>query len=182
VIGFGDALLAVLLFLPAWRAPRITQIGHGGDPGIFIWYLPLDSHALARLQNPLITHALNYPNGVNVMGQTSILFPALVLTPITMTLGAEVAWNVLMTGALALSALSASVCMRPYVTRWVPAAMGGVLFGFSPFEIAQSLGHPNLRRLAVVPVALSLTAELASGNLPTRRVRWHLVCVARCNY
>src|SRR6266498_6163523 len=94
------AVLAVVLFADVWRDPAGAWIGDAKDPRLFIWYLGWLPNQLAQLHDPLFTDFLAYPDGVNLMWNTSILFPALVLWPVTATFGLVVAYNVLVTTAV----------------------------------------------------------------------------------
>ena len=127
--------LAVAVFSSAWQHPAGRWVGQDFDPILFIWHLRWVPFALAHGHDPLISDYLNYPDGFNLMWNTSILLPAFLLSPVTLLLGVVVAYNVLATLALALSAWCAYFALRRYVRR-VPAAVGGLLYGFSPFMFA----------------------------------------------
>jgi len=92
------ALLALALFSSTWVDPAGSWIGSPKDPKLFIWYLGWIPHELARGHNPLFTDYLSYPDGVNLMWNTSMIFPALVLWPVTAAFGPVVAYN-LFTGS-----------------------------------------------------------------------------------
>src|SRR6266851_9681317 len=77
------SLLAVALFSSTWIDPAGSWIGSPKDPGLFIWYLGWIPHELAQGHNPLFTDYLSYPPGVNLMWNTSMIFPALLLWPVT---------------------------------------------------------------------------------------------------
>ncbi len=63
--------LAVWMFLPAWSSPATrTMRGGDGDPAIFIWFLRWVPFALEHGHDLLVTHHLNYPDGVNLMWNT----------------------------------------------------------------------------------------------------------------
>src|SRR3954468_19344768 len=128
--------LAVAVFSGAWRDPATRWVGNDFDPILFIWHLRWMPFALGDGHNPLLSNYMAYPDGFNLMWNTSILLPAFVLSPITLLLGMIVAYNVLATLALALSAWCAYFALRRYA-RPLPAAIGGLLYGFSPFMFAQ---------------------------------------------
>ena len=87
------ALLALALFSSTWVDPVGSWIGSPKDPKLFIWYLGWMPHELARGHNPLFTDYLAYPDGVNLMWNTSMIFPALVLWPATAVFGPVVAYK-----------------------------------------------------------------------------------------
>ncbi|HAC46672.1 MAG TPA: hypothetical protein DCF65_11485, partial [Chloroflexi bacterium] len=80
-------VVAVAVFSSTWVDPTGSWIGSPKDPGLFIWYLGWIPHELAQGHNPLFTDYLSYPPGVNLMWNTSTIFPALVLWPITALFG-----------------------------------------------------------------------------------------------
>ncbi len=92
-------LLAVGIFSSTWVNPAGSWIGSPKDPQLFIWYLGWIPHKLT-----LFSDYLSYPDGVNLMWNTSMIFPALVLWPVTAVFGPVVAYNVLVTAGIALSA------------------------------------------------------------------------------
>src|SRR5712691_11993651 len=96
------SLLAVALFSSTWIDPAGSWIGSPKDPGLFIWYLGWIPHELAEGHNPLFADYLSYPPGVNLMWNTSMIFPALLLWPITALFGPVVRCIVLITTDLRL--------------------------------------------------------------------------------
>ena len=76
-------VLAVALFSRTWVDPAGSWIGSPKDPQLFIWYLGWIPHELGQGHNPLFTDFLSYPAGVNLMWNTSMIFPAVVLWPVT---------------------------------------------------------------------------------------------------
>ncbi|HVS44042.1 MAG TPA: hypothetical protein VMU20_17475, partial [Candidatus Dormibacteraeota bacterium] len=118
----GYAALAVALLSSTWFAGESRWVGVDTDPPLFIWYLRWTPYALAHGHSPLLTTHLQYPQGANLMWNTSIVVPALLLWPVTATLGPVVAYNVLATGALALSGWCAFLVFRRYAQSSVAAA------------------------------------------------------------
>lgn len=138
-------LPAVFAYAHSWAHPTTATIGGGlGDPAQTIWYLRWVPYSLAHAHNPLFTTVGNYPLGVNLMAQTSVLALGFVLSPITVAFGPVLSWNVAITLAFALSAGAGYLLCRRLVS-WRPAAFaGGLLYGFSPYMVGQGLGHLNL--------------------------------------
>src|ERR1700693_3393304 len=137
-------LLAVAVFSSAWADPAGRWIGSPKDPQLFIWYLGWIPHQLSHGLNPLFTDYLSYPHGVNLMWNTSMIFPALVLWPVTALFGPVVAYNVLITAGIALSAWFGFLAARSFVDRPTACFLAGLLYGFSPALIGQALGHPHV--------------------------------------
>jgi hypothetical protein len=153
-------LLAVALFASVWVAPDESWIGGSGDPHLFIWYLGWVPHRLSLGQNLLITNHLSYPPGVNLMWNTSMVFPAVVLWPVTAAFGPVVSYNVLMSAALALSAWLGFVAARRFIDQPLACVLAGVLYGFGPGMLAQTAGHPQTTVALFPPIALILADEI----------------------
>jgi hypothetical protein len=152
--------LAVLLFSGAWAHPTGTWIGYDDDPHLFIWYLGWTPHQLGALHNPLFTTVLQAPGGVNLMWNTAVVAPAVVLWPVTAAFGPIASYNVLATAAVALSAWCGFLAARRFVPSDLAAALAGLLYGFSPYMVAQSLRHPHVTLIVFPPLALLLLHEI----------------------
>jgi hypothetical protein len=161
-------LLATAAFSSTWVDPAGSWIGSPKDPQLFIWYLGWIPHQLSQGLNPLFTEHLNYPYGVNVMWNTSMIFPAVVLWPVTALFGPVVAYNVLITAGIALSAWLGYIAAGRFIEskRW--RFVAGLIYGFSPALMAQALGHPHVMVALFPPVALILGHEI----LVRRRMHW----------
>jgi hypothetical protein len=73
----------------------------------------------------LVAHHLNYPDGVNLMWNTSLVLPGLVLAPLTTRFGPVLSFNVLLVLAYGLSAW----CAYLAIVRW---RVGSVVVGPMP--------------------------------------------------
>ena len=152
--------LAFGVFAAAWRDPFRRGIGISGDPSQFMWFLTWVPYAVQHGTNPFFTTFADYPAGANLLWNTSVALPALVLWPVTATLGPLVAFDLLETLALALSAWTGFLLLRRYVRSPVAAGVGGLLYGFSPFMLGQSLGHPQVTAAFLPPVILLILDEI----------------------
>lgn len=153
-------LIAVALFSSTWIDPAGSLIGTPKDPKLFVWYLGWLPHELTQGHNPLFSDYLSYPTGVNLMWNTSMIFPALVLWPVTAAFGPVVAYNLLITAGLALSAWFGFLAARRFIDNPLACFIAGVLYGFSPALIAQALGHPHVVVALFPPIALLLGHEI----------------------
>jgi hypothetical protein len=169
LVAYG--LLAFGLFAATWASPFSKVIGDGPDPPVFIWYLRWVPFAISHGLNPLFTNYLDFPDGINLMWQTSVPLLGLLLAPITLTLGPIVAYNLLMTASMALAAWCAFLAFRRHVDHPWAAALGGLLFGFSPYMLAQSLGHPHVGVVFICPLMLIAFEEAV---LRQQRSPWRL--------
>src|SRR5216684_4598279 len=154
------SLLAVAVFSSTWIDPAGAWIGSPKDPGLFIWYLGWIPHELAQGHNPLFTDYLSYPPGVNLMWNTSMIFPALLLWPVTALFGPVVAYNLLITAGVGLSAWVGFLAARRFIDHQVMCLAAGLIYGFSPALVAQALGHPHVVVSFFPPIALILGHEI----------------------
>jgi hypothetical protein len=154
------SILAVAVFSGVWVNSTGAWVGDNKDPKLFIWYLGWIPHELSQWHNPLLTDYLSYPPGVNLMWNTSLVFPALVLWPVTAIFGPVVAYNALMTGAVALSAWLGFLAARRFLGGWLVCLFAGFLYGFSPGMMAQATGHPHAMIGLFPPIALILGHEI----------------------
>jgi hypothetical protein len=156
LVGLG---LSVAMFWQIWQDPSRRLLGSGlGDGALMMWFLRWTPAALGHGLNPLFSDYLNFPHGVNVMWNTSLLLPGLLLAPITVTLGPVVTFNLLGTLAPALSAWTATLAFRRYIRSNLAALIGGLAYGFSPYALAQNRGHLQLS-IAFLPPLLFLAMD-----------------------
>jgi hypothetical protein len=152
--------LAFLLFGSTWVHPGAAWIGYRSDPHLFIWYLGWTPRQLAAAQNPLFTTYLAYPDGANLMWNTAIFAPATLLWPVTAVFGPVFSYNLLVTAAVALSAWCGYLAARCLVANDLLAAAAGLLYGFSPYMVAQSAVHLHVTLAMFPPVTLILLNEI----------------------
>ena len=158
----GFAGIALLLSLATFRGivadPGGTVYAHNDDTSLFIWWFANAADALASALGAgtgssglLQTAAMNWPDGVNGAWNTSVLGLAIPLAPVTWLAGPVVAY----TCAIVLSPVAASLAAAALLTRFADrtAAYGAsLLYGFSPYLIAQAGGHLNLSFAVLPPV------------------------------
>jgi hypothetical protein len=137
----------------------------GGDQFTTVWFLRWIPFALGHGVNPLFTTYGNYPFGVNLLDNTSVPLLGLLGTPLTVAFGPIATYNVLCTVALAASATAGYAFARTW-TAWRPAAwVGGLVYGFSPYQIAQSNGgHLNLTFVVLPPLILLALNKVVTGT------------------
>jgi hypothetical protein len=152
---------AIIVYWSVWSANPTVTTQVGPDASLNMWFLAWAPHALAHGLNPLFASAGNSPYGINVLNNTSELLLGTLMAPVTVLWGPVATFNVLMTLALAGSATSAYFLARRF-TGWRPAAFAaGLLFGFSPYMIAQSAGtHLHLTFMVVPPLILLVLHEM----------------------
>jgi len=152
--------LALALLGGALLGGRGSFPGAGTDPAIFMWDLEWVPFALGHHLDPLVTSYIQYPAGANLMWNTSILFPALLMAPVTALPGPVTSYGILTILAVGLSAWCGALAIRRHTARWLPAAIGGLLYGFSPYMMSQALRHPQLDIAVYPPLVLLLADEI----------------------
>jgi hypothetical protein len=152
--------LAVWMFAPAWSSPTTRTLeGGDGDPAIFMWFLRWVPFALEHGHDLLVTHYLNYPDGVNLMWNTSLPLPGLVLAPVTTAWGPVLSFNLLLVLSYGLSAWCAYLAIRRFAPGHLAAAVGGLIYGFSPAMRVQS-HHLHMSLAFLVPLMLLALHEI----------------------
>ena len=157
---FLYVVVAVVLFGSAWSHPTYLSIGAAGDPELFMWLLAWVPYSISHGLNPLFTDYLIYPQGANLTWTLIPIVPGLVFAPVMVALGPVLTYNLVMTLALASSAWCAYLAIHRLLGDRVGAVLGGLVFGFSPYMLAHSLGHPNLVICFTPPLALLILSEL----------------------
>jgi hypothetical protein len=143
----------LLLGLPLIVTSGRQYLGHSYDPEIPIWAFGWFPHAILHGENPFITPAIWTPDGANLTWATTEPGLALLFAPLTLAVGAIGSYNVAETLLPALAAWSGYLLCR-YIARslW-PAVVGGVLFGFSPYLLAQTeSGHAHMASAFLLPL------------------------------
>jgi len=154
-------VIAFLLTIATWRAPSTTYIGEGPDPVQAMWGIGWVPFAAGHGLNPLVSTYINTPAGMNMLWGNAFAIPMALLWPVTVTAGATVSYDLAMTLSLALAAFFAYLAIRRWVPGVVAAALGGLLYGFSPYMTAQYFGHLGLVMSGITPpLALLLLDEI----------------------
>ncbi|MGS2614506.1 hypothetical protein ACVCAH_08255 [Micromonospora sp. LZ34] len=157
--------LAVLLTSGQWgRGDRLFH--QAGDQVLFEWMLARAARAVVDLENPLHSTALNAPDGVNLMANTSVLGLGVPLTPVTLLLGSQAAFLTAVVCCLAGTAtVWYALLRRRLVDSRVAAAVGGLCCGFAPGMVAQAGAHLHMAAQFLVPVILALVFRPAPGRV-----------------
>lgn len=177
-----SAVLSVSYFGQGLWKPRSTWRGNAGDAEQFMWFLAWVPHAIGRGDNPLLATDALYPDGANLMWNTSVLLPAFVMSPITLTLGPVVAYNILLAIGPVVTTFTSHLALRRYVAHGSAAAVGALAFTFSPFLLMHAGGHLHLVLIGLLPVFCVLLDEIVVRQ---RRSPWllgalfGLVCAAQ---
>lgn len=88
--------LAVAWWHLAWQYPRGNQIGGAGDADEYSWFFSWVPFAIGHGLNPLVSTYVNFPSGINLMWNTSVLLPSFVMAPVTVLFGPAFSYNVVL--------------------------------------------------------------------------------------
>ncbi len=153
-------VLAVIVYWHVWSTHPSGVSQLGGDQFSTMWFLKWAVYAVRHDHNPFFSHFANYPYGINLLNNTSSLFLGGLFSPVTVIWGPIAAFNTLSTLALAGSGTAGYFFVGRF-TRWRLAAfVGGLVYGFGPYEIAQSAGHTNLTFVVFPPLILLVVHEI----------------------
>jgi hypothetical protein len=145
-------------------------IGYAYDPQIFIWAFAWWPHAVLHGENPFVTHAIWDPYGVNLTWSTSVPGLALLFAPLTLTVGPILSYDVAAVLLPALAAWTAYLLCRHLTRSLWPSLVGGYLYGFSSYVVAQDGygGHVNLGSVFLLPAIALVMLRFLDGGLAGR--------------
>jgi hypothetical protein len=148
--------------------PGRMVIGRGTDADIFVWSFGWWPHALLHGENPIFTHAIWAPVGINLAWAATAPGVAFLFAPVTLLAGPVAAYNAAAVLMPALAAWTAFLLCR-YLTRalW-PSLVGGYLFGFSSYMLGHEAGHLHLAAVFLVPLVALVVLRYLDGGLDRR--------------
>ncbi|WP_377640884.1 hypothetical protein [Oryzobacter terrae] len=152
-------------------APFTGHLSQGvQDQQAFEWYFGATAHNLATFSNPLFSDLQNFPEGVNLMANASVLGLGVPLAPLTLLAGPQVTFILVELLGLALTATAWYwLFRRRLAVHPLAAALGAGFAGFAPGLVSHANGHPNFVAQFLVPVILDRVLRLAEDD--ARRVR-----------
>ncbi len=164
--GVCYLLASLAVTLPLWRDPASrTVAGNPNDASQFAWFFRYDATAIAHARLPaLLTTAMNTPHGVNVMWNTFMLLPGVLLAPVTLLFGPQTSLTVLMTAGFAGSATAMFAVLRRWEVSVAGAAVGAAVYGFSPALLHSAIGHYDLQFAVFPPLIVDAGLRLATGR------------------
>jgi hypothetical protein len=136
---------------------------------LFTWMLGWWPHAILHWQNPIVTHAIWAPQGVNLAWTTSVPGLALFVAPVTVIAGPVVSYNLLAVALPALAAWTAFLLCRHLTRSFWASLAGGYLFGFSSYELGQTEGHLHLTSIFLLPLVVLVLLRFLGGLVSRRR-------------
>ena len=155
--------------VPIAAHPGRDLIGAGADPTVLVWALAWWPHAILHWQNPIVTHAIWAPVGQNLAWAPSVPGLALLAAPVTLLAGPAVSYNLLAIALPACAAWTAYLLCRYLTHSFWPSLAGGYLFGFSAYELGQTLGHMQVTAVFLVPLVALVVLRFLDGSFSARR-------------
>ncbi|HUY57150.1 MAG TPA: hypothetical protein VMV12_04910, partial [Candidatus Micrarchaeaceae archaeon] len=166
LVALSYAPLAAIAYMPSWLNWSAQMNGtNTWDRNLEEWFIAWVPFAVSHGHDLFITGWQFVPGGVNLMWNASEILIALVGAPLTMAVGVADSYSILATLALAVSGASMFMLLRRWVS-WTPAAwIGGLLYGFSPYLVAEGLGgRLHLLTVAAPPLIVLLVDRLWSDR------------------
>jgi hypothetical protein len=171
-----QGLIALAAYLAVWiLADVLTLVIHPGqpqldqgsmDPNFYTWSLRWWPYAISHGLNPLHTTEIGAPHDTSLAWVTSIPPLAVLALPVTVTAGPIAAFNLLAAISLPVSAWAAFVLCRRLTKRFWPALAGGVVYGFSAYEMNHMLaGQLNLTFSLMLPLIAYLVVRWHEGKI-----------------
>ncbi|MEU1886062.1 DUF2079 domain-containing protein [Micromonospora rifamycinica] len=162
IVVIVAVVLAVWVTSGLWRDPDQRAITvNSSDQALFEWLLAFGGHAVTHGENPLFTHLLNVPDGVNLAVNTSITVYAVVFAPLTYLIGPPATFLVILTLNLAATALAWYwLLSRHLVASRLAAGVGALSIAFSPGMVAHANAHLNWTAGWLVPLLVSAVFAL----------------------
>ncbi|NNN21837.1 MAG: hypothetical protein HKL80_07550 [Acidimicrobiales bacterium] len=147
----------------AWMDPT-TQMNCGcGDPGVFMWFIAWNAHAIDAGLNPFSTHAIWFPNGANLLDSNSVFFISLISYPFTKLGGPILSFNIALTLSPVVSAISMSMLAMRITKSPLASFVGGFIYGFNPYVLgAMAFGDLQLSFAFFLPLLLVIIFDLAT--------------------
>ena len=153
--------LGIIAYWPVLPGISHRLFGRTADYVLSAWFLGWVPHAIDHGLNPFFTNSMFVPTGVNLAQNTESPLLGLLGAPLTEAFSPVVTTNVLMVLAMPLSATAAFVVLRKWKV-WLPgAALGGLLYGFSPYMVGQGSDHLVFAFVPIPPfIALTIVSIL----------------------
>jgi hypothetical protein len=158
-----QGLVALGIYLAVWlptvMRPLVEHIGRSQlaqtspDPNFYLWSLRWWPYALGHGLNPLYSNQLDAPLGHALAWTATVPALSLLVSPLTLTAGPVVAFNVLAIVAVPACAWAAFVLCRRLTGKFWPALAAGAVFGCSAYETNHfGSGQMNLTYTLLLPI------------------------------
>jgi hypothetical protein len=182
MVIFGYVFLGLIAFWPSLPQIRQRVFSRDGDYTLSLWMLGWMTHAITHFVNPFFSNAMFVPTGVNLAQNTQGPLLGLAAAPITLTYGPTVTANLILILAMPASAAAMFIVLRKWRVWGPAAALGGLVYGFSPYMIGQALGHPVLLFLPLPPFIAYTLVSILQRRGPDRRLGLQLGVLASAQF
>ncbi|NUS74392.1 MAG: glycosyl transferase, partial [Corynebacteriales bacterium] len=168
-LWFCLASLSLAIFVTArlWIEGENAQLTTPATPdhNQFQWFFAHSVYVLTAFGDPFVSTRLNAPDGVNMMGNGSMLGIGIPLAPITIVFGPIYTFALATTLGLAGTAIAWYFLFtrRMHITSWAAAAGAGVC-GFGPAMVSHADGHPSFVVAFMIPVIVWRVFALADDD------------------
>jgi hypothetical protein len=172
IVAFGLALITQL---------DKAAVGQSEvDPNFYIWAWRWWTYAVTHWTNPLYSYQIGAPAGYNLAWATTSPTVALLMWPVTATLGPIFSFNLTLLLAPPTAAWAAFVLTRRLTGRFWAALPAGAIYGFNVYMMAHSVsGQPNLTVTLMLPLIAYLALRWWDGSLGrVGYVLWMTVAIA----
>jgi hypothetical protein len=174
-----QGLFALVVYLAAWLStsarPLLVRAGKAQldqksmDPNFYVWCLRWWPYAISHGLNPLYSHQIGAPPGFALAWVTTVPPLSLLASPVTVTFGPVVSFNLLTAIALPLAAWAAFVLCRRLTHRFWPALVGGAVFGFCAYNMNHdAAGQLNLTFSLLLPLMAYIVVAWRDESLSDR--------------
>ena len=161
VVGLAQPLL------PHLDVPHVQQ--GQVDANFYVWGMAWWPYAISHWLNPLYSHQIWAPGGVNLAWVTTTPPVSLLMWPVTATAGAVASLNLTLILAPPASAWASFILCRRLTGKFWPALLAGAVFGFCAYEIShEASGQPNLTVTLLLPLIAYLVLRWWDGSLSRR--------------
>jgi hypothetical protein len=165
----GYGALAFLYFgLAIVAHPGRDAIGRGTDSNIFIWSFGWWPHAILHGENPVFSHAIWAPIGINLAWAATAPGVAILFAPVTLLAGPVAGYNAAAVLMPALAAWTAFLLCRYLTGSLWPSLAGGYLFGFSSYMLGHEEGHLHMTAVFLIPLVFLVVLRYVNGVLDGR--------------
>jgi hypothetical protein len=174
LVALAAALLGAACTARLWLDPAGQMVsGNIPDAIHYSWWLAHTPFAVLQGQSPLSTDAMNWPQGVGTMNNTTLLLPSVILWPITWLFGSLTTLNLLTVLSVPACIAAAYWALRQrdvvhgrsgqQVCRSAALA-GAAAFGISPAIVNSLVGHVTMSFAPALPVLLVLGVRAWSSQ------------------
>ena len=144
-----------------------------------VWFLAWIPHALSHSVNPFFSNALLAPSGTNLAQNTASPLLGLATAPLSPFLDPMARANLLLVLAMPLSAASAYFVLSKWHVSVPAAALGGLIFGFSPYMVDQNV---ELVFLPLLPLIALVIVAIVQGKGSSLRLGIELGLLVTAQY